>query len=201
MARDALALADALDLDSFHLVGLSMGGAIAQEMALAAPERIRTLTLCVTWGGAGGAGEWETRVWAPQVLRSSFEERCDELLLRCYSEEFMSDPQRVEVARQMMLAHPYPQSAEAFVRQLTACGRHETRDRLGQLSMPVHVIGAEHDILVPVWKSKELAELIPDAKLSIVERGAHGMNWERAEEFNRLVLEFIDAELRDVVAS
>ena len=59
MAQDALALADALELDSFHLLGVSMGGAIAQEMALAAPERIRTLTLAVTWP-AGGA-------WAAQL--------------------------------------------------------------------------------------------------------------------------------------
>ena len=51
MAADALALADALELDSFHLLGVSMGGAIAQEIALAAPERVRTLTLAVTFAG------------------------------------------------------------------------------------------------------------------------------------------------------
>ena len=51
--------------------------------------------------------------------------------------------------------------------------------------MPVHVIGAEHDILVPVWKSRELAELIPDAQLTVIERAPHGAHVERAEEFNR----------------
>ena len=54
MARDALALADELELDTFHLLGVSMGGAIAQEIALQAPERVRTLTLAVTFP-AGGA--------------------------------------------------------------------------------------------------------------------------------------------------
>lgn len=53
MARDALALADHLELDSFHLLGMSMGGAIAQEVALQAPDRLRTLTLVVTFGGGG----------------------------------------------------------------------------------------------------------------------------------------------------
>ena len=56
MAADALALADALELDRFHLLGLSMGGAISQELALTAPERVRTLTLCVTFGGGGDVG-------------------------------------------------------------------------------------------------------------------------------------------------
>src|SRR2546423_8605311 len=67
MARDALALADALELDSFHLLGVSMGGAIAQEMALAAPERLRTLTLAVTFA-AGSA--WARKLadgWGARV--------------------------------------------------------------------------------------------------------------------------------------
>ncbi len=53
MAADTLALADDLGFDSFHLVGYSMGGAISQELALAAPERVRTLSLCATWAGSG----------------------------------------------------------------------------------------------------------------------------------------------------
>ena len=57
--------------------------------------------------------------------------------------------------------------------------------------MPVHVIGAEHDILVPVWKSRELAELIPGARLTVIAGAPHGANLERADEFNRAVLDFI----------
>src|SRR3954447_11636192 len=69
MAKDALALADALELESFHLVGVSMGGAIAQELAVAAPERVRTLTLAVTFA-AGGA--WAVKlgeVWGERVRK------------------------------------------------------------------------------------------------------------------------------------
>ena len=57
--------------------------------------------------------------------------------------------------------------------------------------MPTHVIGGERDILVPVWKSRELAELIPDAQLTVIAGSPHGANVERAEEFNRAVLDFI----------
>jgi 3-oxoadipate enol-lactonase len=53
------------------------------------------------------------------------------------------------------------------------------------------VIGAEYDILVPVWKSREVAALIPGSQLTVLEACAHGLNVERAEEFNRAVLDFI----------
>ena len=57
--------------------------------------------------------------------------------------------------------------------------------------MPTHVIGAEWDVLVPVWKSRELAARIPGSKLTVLEACPHGLNVERAEEFNRAVLDFI----------
>ena len=57
--------------------------------------------------------------------------------------------------------------------------------------MPVHVIGAERDLMVPVWKSKELAELIPDAKLTILESAPHAVNIERSDELSQLVLDFV----------
>ena len=193
MAQDTLALADALGLDSFHLVGMSMGGAIAQEVALAAPERIRTLTLCVTWGGSGAYAIERSRLWAASVLRTPFEQRVDELLVLTLSEEFFENEQAVEFVRRLTLSNPHPQAAEAFARQVQASGRHETRERLPSLSMPVHVIGAEHDILVPVWKSEEIAELVPGARLTVLERAPHGINIERAEEFNGAVLDFLRA--------
>ena len=60
--------------------------------------------------------------------------------------------------------------------------------------MPTHVIGAEYDLLVPVWKSRELAERIPGAELTVIEGSPHGANIERAEEFNAAVLDFIAAQ-------
>jgi pimeloyl-ACP methyl ester carboxylesterase len=121
----------------------------------------------------------------------SREERIDELMLLTFSEEFFENPGTVDWLRGMMLANPHPQPVDAFRRQLDACGRHDTRDRLPSLEMPVHVIGAEHDILVPVWKAQKLAELIPDARLTVLPASPHGANVERADEFNRTVLDFI----------
>ena len=200
MAGDALALADALELESFHLLGISMGGAIAQELALAAPERVRTLTLAVTFarGGAWARGLAET--WAARVREMPLERHIDELLLMNLSEEFYENTEGVRFIRGMMLQNPHPQDPEGFARQLAASSRHDTTDRLANLSLPVQVIAGEHDILVPVWKSQELADLVEGAKLTVLEQAPHGLSLERAQEFNDLVLGFI-AEHESVPAA
>jgi pimeloyl-ACP methyl ester carboxylesterase len=107
------------------------------------------------------------------------------------SEAFLNNDDGRIWLRNLMLANPNPQKPEGFARQLDACGRHETRDRLGQIEIPTHVIGGEHDILLPVWKSKEIADLIPGAKYSVIPNAPHAVNIEGAELLNGLVLEFL----------
>jgi len=191
MAQDALALADELGLASFHLLGISMGGAIAQEVALAAPNRVRTLTLAVTFPRGGAWAHSLSKVWSARVREMPRERHVDELLLLNLSEEFFENEAAVRFARDLSLQNPHPQDPEGFARQLEASSHHDASDRLPTLSMPTHVIGGQRDILVPVWKSEELAALIPDARLTVLERAPHGLSMERAEEFNRLVLDFI----------
>ena len=191
MARDALALADALELDSFHLLGYSMGGAIAQEIACQAPERIRTLTLAMTFASGGAWARSLSDTWSARVRVISREQHIDELLLLNHSEEFFENADAVAYMRGLMRDNPHPQEPDAFARQLAASCRHDARDRLRTLALPTHVIGAERDILVPVWKAKELAELIPHAKLTVIEGAPHGALIEQAERFNNVVLDFI----------
>jgi 3-oxoadipate enol-lactonase len=191
MARDALGLADELGLDSFHLLGVSMGGAISQEIALQASERVRTLTLAVTFAAGSAYARRLGEVWGARVRQVSREQHVDELMLLTHSEEFYDNPDLVAFIRTAILGNPHPQPADAFCRQLEASARHAARERLGTLTMPVHVIGAERDILVPVWKSEEIASLIPGAKLTVLPHAPHGTSLERAEEFNSTVLAFI----------
>ncbi len=191
LAQDTLALADELDIESFDLVGMSMGGAVAQQVALTAPDRVRTLTLIVSYGGLGPYGEARARVFGNLVKGMNHEEQTDFLMMLTFSEGFFNDSERFRRLREILLADESPQPPEALDRQLHASGRHEVRERLPELTMPVHVIGAERDLMVPVWKSRELAELIPDAKLTILQGAPHAVNIERSEELSRLVLDFI----------
>jgi 3-oxoadipate enol-lactonase len=191
MAQDALALADGLGLERFHLVGMSLGGAIAQELALAAPGRVRSLTLIVTYAWGGRWGREFARLWSRSAAQRNDDEHLDWLLVQTLSQSFYENEQAVEFVRNMALANPHPQPRDAFIRQLDAGSRHDTRDRLGDLDLPVHVIGGEYDLLVPAWKSAELAQLIPGARLTILPGAPHGVNLERAGELNGLVLDFL----------
>ena len=191
MAADALALADVLGLERFHLVGMSLGGAIAQELALAAPERVLTLTLIVSYGGGGRWARERARLEIASAASRSEEQLLDEMLLQTFSEATLEQPGVLETLRSFILSYEYRQRREGFIRQLRAGARHEARERLPRLSMPTHVIGAEQDLLVPVWKSRELARLIPGAKLSVITGAAHVVNIERAGELNELVLGFL----------
>ena len=194
MAADVLGLADELGLESFHLLGMSMGGMIAQEVALAAPARVRTLQLAVTYAGSGRWGREKARIWSESAAGRTHEQMIDELALLCLSEEFFENERGVKFLKDLMLQNPNPQQPEGFARQLDAASRHEARDRIGALSMPVHVIGGEHDVLVPVWKSQEIHSLVPGSELTVIAGGPHGLNLERAEEFNAAVLDFVRAK-------
>jgi pimeloyl-ACP methyl ester carboxylesterase len=191
LADDAAGLLGELGWDSAHVVGISMGGMVAQELVLRHPERVRTLTLAVTFAAGGAYARRLAEVWAARVRQVSYEQHVDELMLLNHSESFYDNPDMVEFIRTAMLNNPHPQPPEAFARQIAASSRHDARDRLGSLTMPVHAIGGEYDLLVPVWKAKEVASLIPGAKLTILEGAPHGLSIERAEEFNAAVLEFI----------
>jgi pimeloyl-ACP methyl ester carboxylesterase len=199
MAKDALALADHLGLESFHLLGISLGGMVAQHLALEHPERVRTLTICVSHGGSGTYGAVRGRLLGEMMQGLTREDRVDQLMLLCYTEAFFENKDAVGFLRNALLEHPHPQEPDGFARQALAGGRHDVRDRLGELAMPVHVIGAARDILIPVWKSVELAELIPGAKLTVIDDVGHGVMWERAEDFNRIVLEFLSATPSEAV--
>lgn len=191
MAADALALADHLGLEAFHLVGLSLGGAISQRIALDHPDRVRTLQLLVTYGGAGNAALARAGTLGAIARKSSREEFVDLLMFMTMSETFFENRGMVDLVRTAMLGNPHPQAMDAFVRQLDAGSRHEVRDRLGELSMPVHVIGAEKDMMVPVWKSREIHELVPGSRYSVIKDSGHALNIEKPHELNPLVLDFI----------
>jgi 3-oxoadipate enol-lactonase len=199
MAEDVLALADHLELDRFHLLGVSLGGMVAQHVALAAPERVRTLTLAMTHGGVQRAGRVRGRLLGAYARHLPLEDSVDNLLYLCYTEAFFEDEELYRFMRKALLENPYPQPPEAFARQADAGAHHDLRGRLGELTLPVHVIGAERDLMIPVWKSEELASLIPAAKLTIIKRQGHGVQWEAADQFNMVVTEFLTATANEAV--
>ena len=205
MADEAAALLEHLDIDHAHVVGMSMGGMIAQEVALRHPQRVGTLTLACTYSQPGiGERELRTQTLAgfgvnggdgnghgvlagldPFVI-------LQQMLPVLFSERFIRD----ELASLLPvltagLAHGF--DIEALLAQVAACMAHDTTDRLHRIAVPTLVLTGTEDRLVSPRHSETLAARIPGARLVHIHDGRHGLNLELADAFNAEVLHFLAA--------
>ncbi|MDY6916888.1 MAG: alpha/beta fold hydrolase [Chloroflexota bacterium] len=193
MADDAAGLLDCLGIDRAHVLGLSMGGMIAQELAIKHPARVHALVLATT---AAGPYPWATHVLRA-TLRLAEEGASQEALTQLrvswlFTDRFFENPDLVQLAVDTMLANPHRQPVYAYARQFAAARQHDARERLGRIAAPTLVLVGRQDILLPVRLSEELAAGIPGAELVVLEGGGHGFLVEVADDFNRAVLEFLD---------
>ena len=193
MADDTVALMDHLGIAAANVVGWSMGGYIAQELALKHKARVKKLVLLTTAPNIDGYGEAVIDAWIG-ARRSNMSREHLARLTACwlYSPEFLDDRARFERAIQATLANPYPQQDHAFIRQATAIRGFDTRDRLKDLKLDTLVIAAQDDNLVPPRNSERLAKLIAGAKL-VTLPGGHVGCIEYAAEYNAALLEFLGA--------
>jgi 3-oxoadipate enol-lactonase len=190
LATDTAGLFDALELESAHVVGISMGGMIAQELALAHPQRIRTLTI-----GASYCGGPEGTLMAPedlQMLGTAYASGEREQVLQAMweinlSPGFREDDSRFAAFAEMGSALPAPQPV--VLQQMRACGAHDTHQRLGQISLPTLVIHGDVDRLLGYANGREIAALIPGAQLETLEGVGHMFWWEQPERSAELIRE------------
>jgi 3-oxoadipate enol-lactonase len=190
LAADTAGLLDALDLESAHVVGISMGGMIAQELALAHPERIRTLTIGASYcGGPNGT------LMAPadlQMLGEAYASGEQERVFRAMWEINLSPTFRAEDSRfaaftEMGSALPAPQPV--VLQQMRACGAHDTHARLSQISLPTLVIHGDVDRLLGYENGREIAAAIPGARLETLESIGHMFWWEQPQRSADLIRE------------
>ena len=184
-----LALLDALEIESAHVVGISMGGTIAQELALAHPDRVRTLTL-----GATFCGGPETTLMAPedlQMLGAAYASGDPEQVMRAMweiniSPGFREDDSRFEAFREMASQLPAPRPV--VMQQMRACANHDTSARLQELSMPTLVVHGTADRLIKVSNGELIARLIP-APIERLDGVGHMFWWEQPERSAELIRE------------
>ncbi|HEV8616488.1 MAG TPA: alpha/beta hydrolase [Methylomirabilota bacterium] len=191
MADDTVGLMDRLGINRAHVLGVSMGGMIAQEIALNHPARVRTLQLHCTFASPDRYTQVRGDVW--RVLRTKLtrEETMRTVMLWLFESATYNDrPDFIETLIANGLANPYPQSLTGFERQLQAIAAHETLDRLGKITCPTLVSTGEHDALVSPHFSRELASHIPAAEFRTLP-GGHVYFWEYPNQFNEMCLEFL----------
>ena len=174
MAEDTINLLDELNLASAHLLGVSMGGCIAQELALGFPRRVRGLILaCTTCGGAEAAA-------IPEHVMARFEgagEKSHEEALRSnlrilFSDQYLNKkPGEVEDFVRLALEDKQP--ASAFRRQIEALKGFSSARNLPGLAQPTLITTGSDDGFIPAENSMILAGLIPDSTLTMFPRGRH----------------------------
>jgi len=201
LAGHALRLLDEVQWQGVHLVGVSMGGMIAQEIALAAPGRFRSLTLIATHPG-GPTG------WVPPLRGLSLfvqanvqgpRERVQTLRQLLYTPEFLARADGPELEQRMRDSVSVRAKRSTIFGQLHAVGRHDTRSRLGALSLPALIVRPGRDILVRPSHSDHLHRLIPGSRLLRLDDAGHGVIFQEAPALNAALQEhFASAELSSV---
>lgn len=192
MAEDTIGLLDALGLRSVHVLGVSMGGCIAQELALSFPQRVDGLVLgCTTCGG-------EQALPTPEHIMDWYADPGDlspeEVLrrnLRVYFSDRYLREQGPQVEGFIQMALQDQQPLFAFHRQMGAMQGFSCAHRLPGLASPTLIATGSDDDLIPAENSLILAGLIPDSSLMMFPQGRHCFFIEMASRFNREVISFL----------
>jgi pimeloyl-ACP methyl ester carboxylesterase len=188
LAADALAVMDATGLETAHVLGISMGGMTAQELALAHPDRLRSLTLGCTYPGGPGSSLIAPDDAGP-LLEAMGSGNLDLMLKAMYavnlSPGFRADESHFADFTAMAKALPARQQTVQL--QLGAIGGHDTQARLAEIAAPTLVIHGTEDKMIPVANGELIASLIPGARLEIFDGVGHMFWWEQPERSAELI--------------
>jgi pimeloyl-ACP methyl ester carboxylesterase len=188
MAADALGLLDALDVGAAHIVGLSMGGMIAFQLAVDCPERVKSLVIVNSGPAlvARTAGEW-LRIRQRLLLARLFSPARSG---RFISRRLFPKPEQEEARVQLIerWARNDPQAYRASMRALVGWS---VLDRIGAIRCPVLVISGDRDY-TPVDAKREYTVRIPGARLVVFDDSGHATPIDQAERFNETVLKFLE---------
>jgi 3-oxoadipate enol-lactonase len=190
LAEDAAGLLAALDLDSAHVMGISMGGMIAQELTLAHPDRLRSLTLGCTY--CGGEGSVLASESVMQKLAEAMVSGDRERAIRAswevnVSPSFAANEDAWVRFRATGMRYGLP--VEVIMRQMQAIAGHDTSTRLPGVGAPTLVVHGTLDELLPVRNGHMIAALVPDSRLEIFEGVGHMFFLEQPERTAELVRE------------
>jgi 3-oxoadipate enol-lactonase len=195
LAADVAAVLDRLGTGPAHLVGYSLGGAVVQELALLRPDLVRSLVLVATWARSDPWFQATMRSWQ-SLRRAHWEDDrafLDALGPWLWSPVTYATPGLVDGLHTLIAAQDPAQRPDGWIRQCEADIAHDAAARLGRLRVPALVVCGADDITTPLRYARELAGLLPEAELVVVEGAGHGVIGERPAEVNALLERFLAA--------
>ena len=199
MADDVLAIADQEGFERFHLGGHSMGGLIAQAVALRAPSRVQSLALmCTFFRGAEAARMTPDIIWTG--LRTRVGTRA--MRRRAFMRLVMPDnyvrtaPASLADELALLFGHDLADQPPIVMKQLRAASRYDASARLGTLGgIPTLVLSATHDRIALPRFGRALANAIPGARYVEVENAGHGVPIQCASRVNELLIDHFEAAI------
>ncbi|HET6909129.1 MAG TPA: alpha/beta hydrolase [Mycobacteriales bacterium] len=192
LAQDVAAVCDHAGVRNAAVVGLSLGSAVAQELALARPDLFEALVLVATWSSTAREHHirrhFESRLYAlehgPIDVFAQFAFWMSSPHLYDHEPELQADVER------QLRAHT-SQNLAGTAQHFRADLTHETRDRLGQVGCRCLVVHGEDDLITLPWYNRTVANLLPAAQLVTIARAGHLVWLERPEELNRAIEAFL----------
>ena len=187
LARDQAEAMEKLGIERAHIFGVSMGGMIAQWLAIDYPEKVEKLVLAVTCAQPNPILRESIEEWISYAKQEDPAGFMDSNLRRIYSEDYY---RKNKWLAPIVGKLTKPRSYNRFFTQADACLSHDAHEYLSRISAPALVIGGERDLALGGEASRQIAGAIPSAKLHMYPQWGHGL-YEEARDFNSLVLEFL----------
>ncbi len=185
MALDVAEVADALGIEKAHAAGISMGGVVVQELALARPELLLSQVIISSWARLNAYAIRVFEHMKPARAHMRPEDFMELIQLWIFaSPHYERSGADLAQGRADAGANPAPQPQHGFEAQADACITHDCLDRLGSISTPTLVVAGEDDIFTPLAFSQQIAAGIPGAELVAWPACGHAVHWEVLEEFN-----------------
>lgn len=187
MARDQAEAMDVLGIAEADVVGVSMGGMIAQHLAIDFPEKVKKLVLVVTCAEPNPILRESVEEWVALARKGDSAGFMDSNLRRIYSEGYYRKNKWLAPLAGRLTK---PKSYERFFIQAKACLTHNAAESLGMIQAPTLVVGGEKDLALGGEASRHMAASIPGAKLHMYSQWGHGL-YEEEKDFNSLILDFL----------
>ena len=195
MADDYAGLIRGLNLGPVHVAGLSMGGAIAQELALRHRELVRSLVLSCTWVGCDFYTRAVFEHFAKMRAVSRPEDFTQLLQLWIWTPGWMEQHGEEILAAQRESAEAAARGEwmplSAFQAQCHACIHHDTRKRVQEIGVPVLLTSGSGDIFTPIRFAEELHRSIAGSELHVFPGLGHVHHWEALDEFNQVTMNWL----------